>query len=169
MTAKTPTEIQTAVNAIYREQLIAVVTANNEPSTQSYLADNVLGGIMPAEAMSVAMEPYVPAHLQLVADGTFVYWQDPETGYTLTDLTVRATDEQKALSEELCANAEARVEADPNASLDYRDPASFDNPANHRLPSEEMNQRIAGQQNEFQAMVAGLISQAEGGEGQPVH
>jgi len=133
MTDNTIKATQTAVNDIYRAALIDFITAQNAPVNNMQIAEGVLGGVMPAE-LKGAMEPYVPAQLSLVSGRVFAYWKDPETDHMLTDLYDRATDEQRAESNAMVSEQEARMQ-EKGLTVDY------DDPTNHRYTEAEVKER----------------------------
>ncbi|MAG24846.1 hypothetical protein CMI47_04630 [Candidatus Pacearchaeota archaeon] len=150
--------VQTAVNDIYRTALIELVTASSRPLDNADLCDGILGGVMPAEMAAGAMEPFVPAQLSLVSNGTFAYWADPNTGVMYTSLFDRATPEQQELSLNQTREQEATM-----------DTVNYDDPTNHRLPARELAKTLAAQQNELRDVIAAAISSTSDGNERAVH
>ena len=125
-----PIATQTAVNGIYRAALVEFITSRSGPADNVEICDGVLGGVMPAEMTAGAMEPFVPALLSLVSDGTFVYYAGDD-GTMWTDLSTRATPEVQQQSAKNCQGMEAQMD-----SVDY------DDPTNHRLPAAELSKKL---------------------------
>jgi len=123
---------QTAVNDIYREALIELVTAQNGPLDNFVIADLMQGGLSAAEYERGAMEPYVPALLSLVANGTFVYYPDEHGTYQI-DLTSRASADQITTSITNHAEHLSRLDGEVN----YDDPRMTRRPSATIIEAEQ--------------------------------
>jgi hypothetical protein len=111
---------QAAINNVYRDALVEVLTATNKPLDREELNMQLLGGIEPVEVLRLTVEPYIPALAQLVLEGKVVQYQEGcrDGGNILFALRCRVSNEEKA-------NCDMLLEQQDGKDRDWNDPSNW--------------------------------------------